>query len=602
MMHNLIATRRRGGLAFVVVATALFVLPSAIQAQQAGPVKLFFWPEAKKPDPSQGKTTLQLRPNVTQEFFLFIYNGGKTELKNVAIELRAGGKAVATVNLASVPNDTQLVSFAPAPPPPPGGKPPAPAELAGEVEVVAVADKKEIAKAAVEVGRPSNYVKVSNAVFDREAHTLKMKVTASGDFTGKPACRVELDLRPERIPFLAPKQKAKGTYGGFLTGPNAVLELEAWDLQLLPSQAPGLAYLTVDGYPRAFTFRVTNTPEQKNEPKEETGPILRLQAAPVAAAGGPSKVGFEADYVNPGSKVELGLYRDDTFAPEKLDGKLLEFAGGRKERIFFSPSPNGGLLFTTEVGEWTTDLDTAKVFGGRLLRLRLIDAKGQAAAFTEAREAGELREGITQITAGIKLDGSPPEDVEFVEFPKELARGSALTLKAKGKDEDSDIAKVVFFAGKLPPDGVIPPTAVQAPGEKTKDKDVWAADLPVATDKAAMLEVGVQFTNGVGQTTTKVAVIKLVDAKAGSATIKGKVVENDREQDGLEVLLRDPKGEVKDKAKTDKDGKFVFKNVAPGTYQLVAIKSSSKTQGQAVVQVNAGDEKVLDDPIDLKRP
>ena len=69
----------------------------------------------------------------------------------------------------------------------------------------------------------------------------------------------------------------------------------------------------------------------------------------------------------------------------------------------------------------------------------------------------------------------------------------------------------------------------------------------------------------------------------------------------LDVVLRDPQGVPKDTAKTDKDGKFVFKNVAPGTYQIVVRKTSSNTQGQAVVQVAAGDEKELAEPIKLVR-
>src|SRR5262249_16414802 len=156
-----------------------------------------------------------------------------------------------------------------------------------------------------------------------------------------------------------------------------------------------------------------------------------------------------------------------------------------------------------------------------------------------------------------------------------------------------------FFAGKLPPDGIIPATAIQAPGEKVKDKDIWVADLQVATDKAATIDVGVQFTNKVGLTETAVAVIKLVDAKAGggTATIKGEVVEGERAQAGLEVMLRDPQGTVKDTAKSDDAGKFVFKNVIPGTYQLVVVKSSSMRTGQAVVRVEAGEEKELKDRI-----
>jgi hypothetical protein len=322
-------------------------------------------------------------------------------------------------------------------------------------------------------------------------------------------------------------------------------------------------------------------------------------------------VGIEADNLPADAEIQLGLYRDADF--KELDGDLLTFKGDRQQRLFFNPAgPGGALEFKTEVSDWTTGLETAKIFGERHLRLQLVgeENKGEGKKplkFTRIGANGQIETGVTQITSGMVLDGSPPEDIAFVDFPKELARGSALTLKATGRDPDTDILKVVFFAGKLPPDGVIPPTAVQAPGEKQQDKDknaIWVADLPVATDKAATIEVGVQFTNGVGLTETKTAVIKLVDAKPGAASIKGSVIEGEQLQADLEVLLRDPQGNVKDTVKTGKDdkaGKFEFKNVAPGTYQIVVVKTSSMRTGTAVVKVEAGEEKELKDPIKLMR-
>src|SRR5438552_1065840 len=149
MMRHLSSALRRRGLAVLLVATALLVLPATVRAQA---VRVFFWPEAKPPEnPDQGITTLLLRPNTTQQFFLFVHNGGQG-LKNVVIDLRAGGKSVATATLANVPAGTQAVSFPPTtPPPPPAGaaqpapapKPPELKELPGEVEVVALLDNKE---------------------------------------------------------------------------------------------------------------------------------------------------------------------------------------------------------------------------------------------------------------------------------------------------------------------------------------------------------------------------------------------------------------------------------------------------------------------------
>jgi hypothetical protein len=589
----------------VGVAATFLSAPAALYAQPPANVKVFFYPNPVPPKKiDEGLTTLLLRPNVEQESFLFVHNFGDEIKIPVTVELRAGGKPVASAKLPGLAKEaTQLVSFAPPAPAPPGSKPPPPAELKGSVEVVAYTDKEKQlgTKAEVSVGTPANFVDVATPQFDIETRTLTLEVKATKDFSGPPS-RVELDLRPSRIPFLVPQQKREGSYSVLLQAGQSTL-LEAQKLDLKTSEDSGLVYVKVDGYERAFTFQFTNAEEGKAaQLKRLNDPILRLLADRVAASGGPSNVGLEADNLPEGSKIELGLYRDNSFKPEKRDGKLLVYEGSRRTQVFFSPQgPEGGLAFRTQVADWTTDIETTKVFGNRILLLQLA-REGKHVDFTGALNNGPLStELVDQVTAGLLIDGTPPEAVKFVDFPKEQVRGTLLTLKATGRDPESGIRKVVFFVGKLA-EGKIPPAAVQAEGEKVKDKDLWVADLPVATDKPGILEVGVQFTNGVGLTeTVGPIVIKLVDAKPAGATIKGEVVEGERAQAGLEVILRDPQGVVKDKVKTDAAGKFVFKDVPAGQYQIVVVKTGSMTKGQAVVTVAAGDEKVLADPIKLTR-
>jgi len=597
----------RFGLCFVLtgaILAAAWASP-ALRAQPATNVAVKFYGSPSPPSSDKAHSTLELRPNVEQEAFLFLYNLGDEIKLPVTVELRAGGKPVATSKLAGLPKGTHLVSFAPPAPLPPGTKPPPPAELQGNIDVVAYTDKDKPLgdRCIVGVGRPDGFLDVATPQFDIKTRTLTVKVTANNKFSGPP-CVVELDLRPSRIPFLVPRQKAVGSYRKVLLQAGDSTLLEARNLQLQESEASGLVYITVDGYQRAFTYRFTNASgEAAQLTSLNDRPILRLLADPVAASDGSSKVGVEADNLTSGSKIELGLYKDNSFKPETRDGELLEFEGSRRTQISFSPlGPRGGLLFQTRVADWTTKLDTAKVFGDRIIRVQLFQEK-EPVNFTGALNNGPLSaRPVAQVTAGLLVDGTPPEDVQFVDFPKELVRGTPLTVKATGRDDESGIGKVVFFVGKLPPDGKIPPTAIQAVGEKVKDKALWVADLPVATEKATTLEVSVQFTNNVGLSETPPpVVIKLVDAKAATATIKGEVVEGERPQAGLEVVLRDPQGSPKDKTKTDDAGKFVFKDVAPGQYQIVVQKTGSKTKGQAVVQVGGGEEKVLSDPIKLTR-
>src|SRR5262249_39205069 len=277
---------------------------------------------------------------------------------------------------------------------------------------VAIHNNKVQNTADVSVGRPSTFVEVSTPQFDRSTRTLTAKVTAGKEFFG-PRCPVDLDLRPERIPFLAPKQKREGSYGGVLNRPGDELLLEAHTLQIEPSKDPGLVYLTVDDYQRAFTYEITNFPGATAQLTAVTDPVLRLLAPPVAASGGPSKVSVEADNIPDGARIELGLYRGK-FTKDQLDGDLMLFAGARRTAIFFSPQgPDGGLLFRTEAADWTTGLSTAKVYGKRTLRMRLVNGKGEELEFRGAL-GNERLAPVKQITAGLMVDGSPPEDVKFV--------------------------------------------------------------------------------------------------------------------------------------------------------------------------------------------
>jgi hypothetical protein len=600
MQSNVVLPRFRRGLASLLVGAAIF-LPAAsgsLYAQEG--VKVFFWPRAKPPaTPDEGISAfLALRPNVEQEFFLFVNNPGDEIKGPVTVELRAGGKPVP--GIASKPSPLakgmQKVQFAPAAPAAPGAKPAPPTELKGAIEVVLLDNGKPIGnRIRVLPARPSSYVVVSSPQFDPEARTLEVTVAGGKDFSGPP-CHVELELRPDRIPFLAPKQTQDGTYAADVNGPADQKTLQATNLQLGPQKELGLVYLTVDGYRRAFTFRVTNN---KGQLTPIQGPIIRLLTDTAVASSATSTFGVEADNVPLDAKIEMGLFREDG----KRDLDLLEFTGPRRTQFFLGPQgPEGGLVFSTKTADWTDEkLDTSKVGGKRILRVRLLSKSGEEMKFTQASRGTELKEE-ERITQSLVFDRTPPEDVKFVDLPKEAERGLTLKVKAAGRDPESDIRGVLFFVGKLTKEGAIPPEAVQKPGEKTKEKDVWSADIEVPADKAvAALDLGVQFTNNAGMPSKPVvATVKLVDAKPGAATIKGEVVEGDRIQRGLKVELRDEKGAKKDTTETDGQGKFVFKNVTPARYQIVVLKSAN-LWGAAEVTVAENEVKVLKDPIKVTR-
>jgi hypothetical protein len=581
-------------------------------ASAADTFRVYFSAEPTRPATKEGeKETLSLRPNIEQQFYLFVEN--LTEKKATArVELRAGGKPLpgAVADKIEVPaREVVRVNFAPKPPPP-SDKPPAPAEVKGELEAVVFDGEQAQGKpASVRVAKPSDYLEDPEIAYNPTDNSLRVTVRAREPLT--PRCRVELVLHPDRIPALVEEQKLEGSYGGFLEGTEP-LELVAKSLRFKtvkdPSQRSGLVYLKIDGYERAYTYYTSfAASDERALPERISLPIARINAPGVTATGPPGKVGVELDNIEKGTVARLGLYRDPSC--KQLESPRFKFPSDRRETVFFSPlGPDGALLFRTKVEDWTTDLDTASIFGLRTLCLQLrtkndkpVQVINSAAPIERVR--GEEFLTTDTITANLVIDGSPPEDLSFVDFPKKLPRGDPLVVKAAGKDPESTIASVVFFLGKPEANGAIPKTAVKTDGEREGATNVWAATLPVPTDKPATVQVSAQFTNGVGLTKTiGPVIIKLVDAKAGGgATIKGSVVEGERAQAGLTVVLRDPQGVPKDTVTTGKDGIFVFKNVPPGTYQIVARKTSSNTVGQAAVQVAAGEEKVLAEPIKLVR-
>src|SRR5262249_9960977 len=114
--------------------------------------------------------------------------------------------------------------------------------------------------------------------------------------------------------------------------------------------------------------------------------------------------------------------------------------------------------------------------------------------------------GVKSIVEPLRLYEGGPEvvalDVNLPPPPKgsklpELLVGAPLPLKALTKDP-TEVVKAEFFLGKPLPDGKLPPGVVE--GEQVA-KDVWVAQLPAPTEKALIMTVGVQVTNGVGDKT-----------------------------------------------------------------------------------------------------
>ncbi len=205
-------------------------------------------------------------------------------------------------------------------------------------------------------------------------------------------------------------------------------------------------------------------------------------------------------------------------------------------------------------------------------------------------------EPVTELRQKVVLDGSAPAGVKFVNLPKKLPRGDLLPVSAECAEPKS-IKEVVFFVGKLGPDGKIPANAIQAPGELTdKEKGIWSAKLEAPTDQKGKFDISVQFVKVTGLVATDTIKIELVDpVKEGppKASIEGKIVSvgGQPQGPGIPVELRDANGAVKDSTKTDDKSNYLFKDVAPGSYRISAVRTGTNTKGATTTSVKEGEKK-----------
>lgn len=605
--------KRLAGLALVLMVFGSFTAENPCRAQAADQkLKLRFSDKANDPEP---KEFLTLRPNLAQQIFVYVQNANNTT-EEVTVELRAGGNSVpGGVQPVKVEgNKPQRVLFG-KPAPAPADKPLVLTPLAGPIDLRLLGDKNAVLdEVKLDVARPNAYVDVTSIKFDPSEqggvrNRLIVRLRAKESFAGAP-CRVELVLRPERIPGLVPGQKKEGTYAGHLTraGDDLVLVAENLKFQSGTEAKNGLVYLSIDGYERAYTF-TTSFPREgiASEPQRIDIPILGIVAPAFGVPSAQFAIGVEVDNAKPDEVAELEILAVSLNQNEELDQKpisLARFNGDRRLNLLFNPvGPNGGLLFKPEIRDWSVEQDLSEVYGKRTFRLRLLDKDGNVIKVRSGAEG----EPVEKVERTLVLDASKPEEVKFIDFPKTLLRGSALPLKARGIDPESGILEVVFFAGKPAPDGKLPPNPVAVEGTPTDaTRTVWAAELPVSTDQKGMFEVSVRFTNQAGLSATETIRIQLVDpppatpAGPGSGAggkglketiIEGTVVEGTRAQPNLVVTLRDEKGVAKGTTTTDAKGKFVFKDIPGGTYRISSAKTSSNTKGEVTVAVPEGQKK-----------
>jgi hypothetical protein len=579
-----------------------------------------------------------LRPNQEQQFYLFVRNStAKDETLTVSLRSRDGREWLRSKSMTVKSGATDPVGFAVAPAAAPAAGQPAPApglELAGppfDHELVLLDDKNQpIARSdrlPVRLLSPDKYLEIPRIDFDPRLSQLRVTVRARANFNGPPA-PVDLVLLPEHIPGLRPGAARDGAYHRALTGPGKTVTLTANRMVFAADRptANGLVYLTVDSYARAFTFSTTfHAVGGLPRSDQITRPVLGLTAPRYRQPEARCPVTLEVDNADSDTTaLEVGLDRDNDRAYADDEVKVLP--SPRERHVFARVLGEGRIAFVTQVRDWSIDLDTAGVFGERIIRLRLLERPTAPEAPVRVVEVLDPRELLAGPNARPKpavfydlaFDNTPPTitrldvvlgekvvqgkrvDVLASNDPAAnvLVRGKPLQLVVQADDPESHIQHAVFFLGKPTADLRIPDMAPRVDGKPdTEERTTWRAPLNVPTDRPAAVQVSVQVTNGAGITSFGTIEIRLVDAPpstkpAALPRIEGRVVDNGgRAQPNVRVNLTDGMGTVKDSVTTNDAGAFVFKDVAPGSYRVVAARRAVGLVGETSVQVAAGEDR-----------
>jgi hypothetical protein len=534
---------------------------------------------------------LRLRPSKgKQSFFVFVRNGGdktrtlQAELR-VKQELIPGGAVTVTV----APRQTARIPFPGIPqdklPKKDKDEPPGPVDLPPlqgplQLRVVDKETNEVLAEREVKVTQasPREYVRVPSISFvpagpEAPKNRLEMTVRAGAALTGPP-CVVELSLPPSRIPGL--KFIRDGVFRGELTAPGQEIKLYASDLDFEPgTDEDGVAYLTIDGIPRAIIFRVTYARfGEPTTPREDDRPALRIVSDRYFRTGSRWEGKVEVDNPPTGSRLELSLgrYSDGAFEAQMKQAPMPP----RQQGIGFGiRAADGALEFEPFTRDWLASFDSVPVRGERVIHARLLTEKEQ--------------DVVPRVDHVVIFDDQVPDRVAFVDLPKQAQLGQPLVVQATGQDKGAGLQSVTFFVGAPSDDKKIPPTAAKSAGEPVPEKnDLYAGKLQMPSDKKGNVEIGVQFTNRVGLSAFAKGTVELVDfdpVKNAPGAIQGNLYEGDIGQKGLTVVLLDAKGNKLAEQKAAADGAFLFENLPPGKYVLVAEKPAAGQRRRAIANV-----------------
>lgn len=589
---------------------------------------------------------LALRPNVDQPLYFHYHNPGPGGRKNVDVTLELLGpgdkaKPIATAKIPAVAAKKSMpVIFAAG-----GAKdakdapwPALDAPFRLRFRVEAQGSEPVVTDVDVRIQEPRNYIEVEKAHFDKSKRRLSVKLKWNQAAPPTIPIPVELELLEAHNPGL--KKPKAGAFRQVISAENRSAELTAEGVEFDGGIAPknGRIMVSVDGHRRAFLFKCTY--EDGDLPSLADDNRARLVAPRYSLPSPKLPVTLEIDATT--LRVNKDTYPENALVEVQFDatgdGNYRNvpgspFRGLRAQSVGYKID-GPALLLRTGSADRVATLNVEGIVGKRSLKVRLLSAGTAGSPIDIADEEGlrdersalydadpksafaplKFLKSDRAVVADLVIDDSPTKILKLVDLPEKAAAGDKVRpqvrLEGTGANRGPDqapIGKVVFFLGEADKNHKIPEKEKENLVPATYDAKLgtWIAseDLVLPNDPRGKVVIGVHVVTALDVPNSGKQTIPLFDPKAAAAeeanklcVVRGTVLHGERAQPKQDVYLAKAKAMKDDEPKlvvTDENGAFVFRDVPPGNYVLVAVGKGPHAgkRARATITIMKGQQK-----------